>query len=323
MTTRTNFAGHIGLILTFLVAVFIHYPLIRAPEQWLVDLTDPYKVSPIGNVVSNFAYHMLLSDLIRKGDFVDFTESCLREHDFADFQFTLLNGPALETEFRVAGSDIRVKDLRGLLYSEVADGKTWEKYIKQAQTCLGETRSINFSTASVYDNGPESCALFSLLKERYSALDSFRKEAFNPLYIPGLYDEVPSADVYLFVPWGGFRHIAGFANKDNVSKIMLWEYHSDESQIQRTIKYLTKDLRDKNVLILDNSYTGGTLNSLAESVAQDGGKPSRLAIFPKSALSVVNSDYVLIFDRVIPSREIDTSRQNWLREVYKRVLCYN
>jgi hypothetical protein len=38
--------------------------LMRAPEEWLVDLTDPYKINFCGTFVCNLAYFKFLKSLI-------------------------------------------------------------------------------------------------------------------------------------------------------------------------------------------------------------------------------------------------------------------
>jgi len=79
-------------------------------------------------------------------------------------------------------------------------------------------------------------------------------------------------------------------------------------------------MEDKGVLILDNSYSGNTLIRAMSLVLNEGGRPSRLALFPKSKLSVVNPEYVLFVDKVLKSDTLDLSNTHWITDTYKEVL---
>lgn len=55
-------------------------------------------------------------------------------------------------------------------------------------------------------------------------------------------------------------------------------------------------------------------------VLNEGGIPSRLALFPKSKLSVMNSEYILFVDKVLKSDTLDLSNDQWIADTYKKVL---
>jgi hypothetical protein len=100
---------------------------------------------------------------------------------------------------------------------------------------------------------------------------------------------------------------------------MFWEIHYDGCQ-EYTNRFMAKDIAGKEVLIIDNSYSGGTLTRMKDMVASEGGKPSRLALFPKSKLSLANSELALVLDTVIESGSIDTESPGWVANLYKDVL---
>ena len=125
--------------------------------------------------------------------------------------------------------------------------------------------------------------------------------------------------MYLFIPWGCFSYISSFINADNISKVMFWEAHSGKDRSHKN-RYLAKDLKGKKVLIIDNSYSGSTLNQMSKIVKKEGGIPIRLALFPKSRFSVENSEYILFIDEILESSSIDLSKKDWLKDTYKKIL---
>ena len=293
--------------------------LMRAPEDWLVDLTDPYKVSYCGDAACNLAYFNFLSQTIKDGGFGDLAEEVIKRKGLTGLQYLLLTGPALESEIRVAGSDSRIKDFKRELYEEVSSLPEFGILKDRASEFLGDCHALNAKRISIENAPIDVSSFFYLLKAYYGAVDNLKMDSFNPIYFPELFNGVPEHDVYVFIPWGCFRYISSFVNKENRDKIMFWELHYDEYQVH-TNKCLAKDLEGKRVLIMDNSYTGNTLNRAKDLVEKEGGYPSRLALFPKSRLSVANSEHVLFIDKVLKSDTLNLDRSSWLADTYKRVL---
>jgi len=292
--------------------------LIRSPEEWLVDLTDPYKIIFYDGVTTNLAYYNFLHDLIKKSSFDRFLKDVVKKYHLHDFSFHLINGPALETEIRISGLDRRVSRLKESLYTEIESNSLWQCYLEEAKKYLGPVREIKSCKVSIHDAPLEIKSFFFSLMDIYNPLNSFKGDPFNSVYIENLFDNVPEADVYIFIPWGCFHYISSFINKNNINKIMLWELHADRHQNHMN-KYLTKDLQGKKVLIIDNSYTGSTLNMMAELVKKEGGQPEKLAVYPKSKLAVESSDYCLFADKVLKSSDIDLNDNDWVRKKYKEI----
>lgn len=297
--------------------------VVRAPEQWLVDLTDPYKVVACGDVVSNLTYYNFLKGLLKEQRFDGFMRSVADKNGMQGLVVQNLEGPSLETEIRVAGSDKRIADVRKLAFWEAKQNTEWLNIHEQVQKQLGDVRPISFEKESLFENHQDLASFYAYIKERLSMVDSVRAEnVFNPEHIPSLFKDLPPFDVYVFIPWGSLRYLPSFLTSENVSKIMFWEIHYDDSQ-EYTNRFLAKDIKDKNVLIVDNSYSGGTLNRMKDMVANEGGVPSRLALFPKSTLSVKNSELTLVLDTIIKSETINTENPSWMTDLYKNVLAQN
>lgn len=293
--------------------------IVRAPEQWLVDLTDPYKVAACGDVISNLAYYIFLKGLVKEQKFDSFMRLVAEKNGMQELVVQNLQGPSLETEIRVAGSDTRIADVRKLAFWEAIQRTGWSGIYEQAQTQLSNARPISFEKESLFENNQELAQFYAYIKERLGMVDNARANVFNPDYIPGLFKDVPPFDIYVFIPWGSLRYIPSFLNHENVSKVMFWEIHYDGCQ-EYTNRFLAKDIEGKQVLIIDNSYSGGTLTRMKGMVANEGGIPSRLALFPKSRLSVQNSEMALVLDTIVKSNAIDIQSSAWTTDLYKNVL---
>ncbi len=294
--------------------------IVRAPEQWLVDLTDPYKVSACGDVVSNLAYYKFLKVLVNEQRFDDFMRLVAKKNGMQGLVIQNLQGPSLETEIRVAGSDKRISDVSKLAFWEARQSSIWPSVHEQAQRQLGGVRPINFERESLFENNQELAQFYAYVKERLSMVDYVRGDVFNPEHISGLFKDVPPFDVYVFIPWGSLRYLPSFLTDENVSKVMFWEIHYDGCQ-EYTNRFLAKDIEGKQVLIIDNSYSGGTLTKMRDIITKEGGIPSRLALFPKSRLSVRNSELALVLDTIIQSKTINTENPSWATDLYRSVLA--
>lgn len=293
--------------------------LMRSPEEWLVDLTDPYKVLHYGDPICNLAYYNYLRNAIDTDHFDNLARSIIKKKGLNDLQYLLLTGPVLESEIRISGSDNRIKDFKRGLYEEVSKTKEFKKYLEQSKIFLKGCRTLNCEKKSIENAPIEVSSFFYLIKSYYESVDSNKVSSFNTSYFPNLFKGVPEYDVYVFIPWGCFRYISSFVNKKNKNKIMFWEIHYDQYQTHSN-KCLAKNLNKKRTLILDNSYTGNTLTRAQKLIKKEGGIPSRLALFPKSKLSVSNSEYVLFIDKIIDSSTLNLSNNNWIIDTYKKVL---
>jgi len=123
--------------------------LIRAPEEWLVDLTDPYKILFYEDAVVNLACYDFLKDLIAKDNFDRFVKNVIKKYHLKGFEIQLLQGPGIESEIRVAGSDNRAIQLRELLFSEVENNDLWQHFLNKAKGYLGSVRKMKSFKVSI------------------------------------------------------------------------------------------------------------------------------------------------------------------------------
>ncbi len=293
--------------------------VVRAPEEWLVDLSDPYKISYFTNLETNLAYYMCLRDMLKEDKLESYIRNVLNKYKIKNFDFYILKGASLEIEIRIAGSDKRVKMLKNYLFENIKKEESWIKYLDKAINLVGKDRKIKFKKVSINNADKITKELFSSVRRHYGPFNAFHKKVFNKEYFEDMFIDFPTADIYIFIPWGCFQYISSFVNKENAAKIMFWEYHADKDRTHMN-KFMAKSLKDKKVCVIDNSYTGSTINGISEKVEKEGGHPFRVALFPKSKEAIKNCEYCYFIDRIIESSLIDISDPKWPINTYKKVL---
>lgn len=293
--------------------------IVRAPEEWLVDLSDPYKISFYGNLETNLAYYMYLKQLLRENKLESYVKDIIKKYKIKNFDFYILKGNSLEIEIRIAGYDKRVKLLKNYLFENIKLEEDWNTYLNAAINLIGCNQKIKLKKVSIHNAEKVTKKLFNTLRKYYGPFNAFNKKVFNKEYFKDMFVDFPSADVYIFIPWGCFQYVSSFVNKENFPKIMFWEYHADKDRIHMN-KFMSKSLKDKKVCVIDNSYTGSTINVISEKVKVEGGNPFRVALFPKSKRAINNCEYCYFIDKIIESKNIDTSDPNWPINTFVKVV---
>jgi hypothetical protein len=239
--------------------------IIRAPEVWLVDLSDPYKITYYNKVEINLAYYLFLKDLIANDGLNDFIKSILKNNSIENFDFYILKGQSLGSEIRISGSDLRIHLLKDLIFETATSLMVWNKYLDKAVSFLENFRQVNIKKISLSQMNEKIQDFYNRLMEIYLPFNVFNKDVFNTLFIKDLFKDIPDFDVYIFIPWGCFRYILSYATTGDFDRVMFWEYHADRDKLHMN-HYMTKDLNKKRVLIIDNSYSGKTLSRVSKMV---------------------------------------------------------
>jgi hypothetical protein len=231
--------------------------IVRAPEQWLVDLTDPYKVSACIDFTVNLAFYNFIKYLVKGNNFESFLKEVIKNNDIQGLVVQYLQGPSLETEIRIAGSDNRVKNMQKLSLLEAMKNPDWQIFHKQAVLYLENIRLKNFDKR-LFPIGVEKYQQFYMKVNEYlGKSNKTGRDLFILEFIPGLFNDVPQFDLYVFVLWSSLRYIPSFLTDDNISKIMFWDPYYGNINFPNRI--LNKNIIDKRILIIDTSYSGGTL----------------------------------------------------------------
>ncbi len=282
--------------------------LLRAPEEWLVDLSDPFKAqygSP-----DNLTTYRTLMDLRAKGELPNILEQAKAGVDGIDVY--LLDGIALETEMRIAGSDSRISAIKKCVLNLVKSRPEWSEQNERTTKKLPKTRRLGARKYPASELSPLALQFYRSIEEVHKVI--------APLYKPdcvinGFWDQIPEADVYIFIPKSGIKMALGFVDwRQRYDDIMFWEYHAGQTMSYEG-QMFPKPIEGRKVAVIDVSYSGTTLNQLHRKVSDEGGLPIRVALFPKSRRSVTSSEYFIFLDRLLRSQNIDLCNE-WAERLY-------
>jgi hypothetical protein len=291
--------------------------LLRSPEVWLADLTDPFKITRNGGIVENYAIYSFLRSKIQSNQFREFMDEILDNNQFSGLNTCLLNGESLDLQIRLAGSDSRVFDFRNALVRKIKTDKVWEETVKYTCDYLGADRKINVKSCSISEMGKTGADFYLLLKEfhklNFPTFPYFEiKECYTVIW-----DKIPEADYYLFIPKSGFKYALGFVDfHKRFDHVFFYEYHAQNTVYEDSVLF-EKDVSNKRVAIIDESYSGNSLSCVAGIMKAKGGVPLTIALFPKSYLAIQKSDYCIVIDKLLPSSAI-ADGENWDRQLYRK-----
>jgi hypothetical protein len=298
-----------------------HGFMLRSPDISLIDIAEPFRVHKVGSNVLNLSLYRHLNKMKESGILYPFMKEIVDKDDYyKNFRFYISEGPALESEIRIGGSDIRINRLKDDILKKSVKSSTWKKEIEYSNWFLGKTRTLNIYNKTINQFDPISRKFLKSM-ENIKMKNYPLSEKISMKIVHGIIEQLPEFDELIFIPKGCFRYITSFIDDTTVDNIMLWEIHIEYPDIIK--KFFQKNLKDKKCLIIDKSYTGQTLTKMAEMIKNEGGTSERLALFPKSKMAVEKSEYALILDKVIKSETINTNLDGWSEHVYKKILLIN
>ncbi len=292
---------------------------LEAPEVWLIEISEPTKVTFFSNnPVDNYAYFLYLKNK-KPEELISLLKS------INDVDIFLSQGNAIDTEIRIILDDRKEgQRLRIGLYSKFLQDVNYKKFIEKSRGIIGETRSMKIErNKKISDYSPKIRRFFYKIKENYSFVNLENRALYSSDFISGLNTQIESlfnfADLFVFIPWGCFKYIGNFITEKTVNKVMLWEFHMSDFRDHQH-RFNSQNLKNKQVILLDKSYTGGTLDRAAEAIKKEGGNPIKVALFPKSKMAVKKADYIVFLDKVLKASEVDVSSPRWYDVLYKKVL---
>jgi len=291
---------------------------LRAPDEWLVDLTDPFKINYYGNPVVNLAYFNYLKSYADKRQLKEYINFIISNNKifYKGFEFSVADGPVLQSEFRIIGSDKRIKTLKRDLFKSFIENASFDKFLSEAKKSLGKIKHIENIHLEKNNYTPKIQEFYDTTNFHLKAIGNKTKESIN--VIPNLIQQLPKFDVMILIPNGCYKYMNSLINESNVDKVMLYEMHVN-SHVNQCFTLFEKDLRGKTVLIVDQIYSGKTLQIMKNLIIQEGGVPITLGMFPKCRYSLNYVDYVTVLDKVIKTSKVDDSN-DWIFKLYKKIL---
>lgn len=282
------------------------------PSVTICDITECKKIEQYKNIILNLAYFTFLRKLKEKNKLEDYIYHVLKNNElyYKNFSFHVSYSPILEAEIKIEGVDQRLYRLKKDMLVEFMNQEDYE------DAYLLSKRKI--STNKMYmrkkENDPKIVGFYETLMKKNSIVRSVNIP-FEHYQIDMSILENLEYDIMLFIPYGCYKFINLFINKNNYQKVMFWEVHIDQSK-PNIHKLYDKEIRGRRILILDSVYSGKTLLYIKKVIEKMGGIPIVLGIYPKSK-SVINIlDYVLLINRVYKTDELDLEDSKFFEHIY-------
>lgn len=293
---------------------------LRAPSVWLVDMTDPFKVNSFSSIYVNFAYYLFLKVLEKKRHIYDWIKKVVDKNKvyYKDFQFVWTEGPIVESEFRIIGSDVRVKQLKEDLFQNFWASNEYKKYLKIAQEYLGEVFPVNIKEKALEEQPLNVRKYYYELDNIFSC---YNITTYNNKYIRYDLRQLGKFNKIMLSPTGCFDFLSSIIEsvKIDLNKIGYYEVHSDPNKIG--CAYYNCELEeDDEVIVIDKVYSGYTLDKLSRKVTKSGAKAIKVGLFPKSRAGIQKSDYVIIGNKLFEASKVSITK-DWVIEYYKKAFC--
>ena len=293
------------------------------PEETIVDITDYRKAMQYGSPVFNLAYYDFIKSKIENNLLENFINSIIQANAFAyrGFDYLISSGPILDTEVRIAGSDYRIKNLKMDMVESFLKLPEYIWYMSSAEKEMPNIKSFKIHNKNFYNLGDKEKSFYNEIKEKIAILKDispFNQKIYEIDDLEKIVNN-PDIDIMLFLPFGCFKYLSSFTNEQNINKVMFWEFHSDNSK-NSTFKLCSKDIRDKNVLIIDNIYSGKTLKKVKFQIEKEGGNPIILGMNPKNKNNILMTDYAIILNKLYKSSDINITEVDLFRKKYLEIM---
>ena len=293
------------------------------PEEAIVDITDYKKAYQYGNPIFNLAYYDFIKDKIENNLFENYINCIIEKNGFSyrDFNYLVSTGPVLDTEVRIAGSDFRIQKLKMDMVQEFIDSSEYRKYMKNAKVEIPCSKKYMLYIKEYNSLSKKEKDFYKDIKQKVSLIkkvEPYNNKIYEIENLDKLLKDI-NIDVILFLPFGCFKYLSLFVTTSNIDKTMFWEYHCENSK-NSMFKLYDRNLKGKNVAIIDNIYSGKTLNKIKREIVKQGGNPIVIGISPKNKNNILITDYIIILNQLFNSKDIDINDDDIFREKYIEIL---
>ena len=295
------------------------------PEECIVDITNYQKALQYANLDFNLLYYDYLVSLVSKNRLNYFIDSIIQEKNifYKNFKYLVSYGPILENEIRISGSDKRIKNLKMDMANKFANSNdyinlkySFEKEIKLKKRLVEHTIALEKRSNKEQNFFNEINEKIKLIKN----VNSYNEKIFEILNLEVI--DFNKIDVILFIPFGCFKYLSSFVNPKIIDKIMFLEVHIEKTK-GNSFELFKKTIKGKNVLIIDNMYSGKTIKKTKEIIDKEGGNSIVLGLNPKNKNNIINSDYVMILNTILKSDTLNLKEKSFFRDMYIEILKEN
>lgn len=287
------------------------------PEESIVDITNYEKSIQYQNLYFNLIYYKFLKKLLENNKLNSYINIIIQENEifYKGFKYLISSGPILETEIRIFGNDKRIAKLKIDMVNKFINSKNYQNNKNKINLKLLETKNIPLS-----ERNEKEKIFFEEIKRKINLIQksNIYNDKIYKIYNTQLIEN-DNFDIYIFVPFGCFKYLSSFTTIDNIEKIMFWEEHAEKTRVN-TFKLFSKDLRNKKILIIDNIYSGKTLEKLKTKIKTKGGIPYILGLNPKNKNNILTSDYIMILNHIYKSQDLNIKKKNFFEDMYKKIL---
>lgn len=287
------------------------------PEESIVDITNYEKAMQYQNLDFNLKYFIFLRNLLKNNKLNNYINIILEENEtiYKDFQYLISNGPVLETEIRIFGNDERIKRLKIDMVNKFINSQYY-----QNDKSKGNYRFLETKILPLIERNEKEKIFFINIKQKVDLIKECKvyNEKIYKIYNKSILDN-NKFDIFIFVPFGCFKYLSSFISEENIDKIMLWEEHAEKTRVN-TFKLFEKDLKNKRVLIIDNIYSGKTLEKLKHKIIKKGGIPYILGLNPRNKSNILATNYVMILNHIFETNNLNIENKNFFEDIYKEIL---
>lgn len=276
--------------------------VLRAPEDWLIDITDVSKANSLSCDFKNvLAFYLTLIDFFAEMGGDNFVKKILSQKaEYAEFDFKISQSLKIWGEVRIIGSDNRVKKVRQDVFDYVIRSDVFlknYKYIEHNINCRSfREDKLSINTTGYYEK-------YKSLFTYYEKINGLKFDVIKKIQMDN--SLLPDVDCFLFAPKSCFEYMFSFISEDSPVAVSFLEVHAYNVSISM-IKCFEEEMQGKKIAIFDKVYSGKTIDILTKYVVDKGGIPISIGVFPKNIEKYSLLDYFVFLDKLIPTQKYDS-----------------
>jgi hypothetical protein len=294
---------------------------LEGPEAVLCDLNEQSLNAATQDLVEIFAHHNFLTEYAQSQDLNALINEVLVESSLKTLAVVSMNNCTAFIEKRILGTDKRVKKFPKVFLDYVKKLPEWQKHYKDAKHQI-KKRKLNVVSKSVSASNGQAQKMHDFVLKHYRQLygnGSLELAKFSDQVCYGFWSQLPKKFASIvFILKAALKYYLGYLEEIGHVDARLIEYHIDPGSKQLLVMNSPVDNRD--ILVVDRSYSGNTLENMQDMVNNEGANSSILAICPKSVSAAKKCDYFLFLDKIIERNQVDMGKEGWETDLFRNIV---